>query len=326
MGHAFEGTTAPALPAPDRPRAGWWATIGWTLLAAMTATVGVVAVALALSPLHVDLSLLTGEAWPWQPDTPWAVVAGFAPAVLGAAVFAVSLRLAVGWTSDWQVRLLPVFVAAVVLSAIAATRPAAAAPDDGAASFATFVGLVVVARYAAIVPVHAPRRPSRPLLLGVAAAAVLVALATIAYRPLHPLHAQIGDERTGGGTTWGLPADGERDPRAVRFAVENASFADARILAISPLVAGAPVVVQLDNTAPEFPISQIYVSVPADGFRAARDGGDTGRVRLAPGLCVPGRNPRATVSGLVFTVQTLGLRRTQRVTLTEPVALRCPGR
>jgi hypothetical protein len=319
-------STTPALPAPDRPRPGWWATIGWTLLAAMTCTVGLVAIAVALSPLHVDLSLATGDVWPWQPDTPWAVVAGFAPAVLGAAVFAVALRFAVRWTSDWQVRLLPVFAAMVVLSMIAATRPApAGAPDDGAAAFSVLVALVVVARYAAIVPVRAPHRPPRPLVVGVAVAAVLVAVATIAYRPLHPLHAQIGDERAGGGTTWGLPADDERDPRAVRFAVENASFADARIVAIRPLAAGAPIVVQLDNTAPEFPPSQMHVPVPADGFLVGREGGDSGRVRLAPGLCAPGRAPRARLSGLLFTVETLGLRRTQRVTLTEPVLLRCPG-
>lgn len=321
MTHAI---AAPSTAAPAEPdRLGWWATIGMVLIASMAAVFLLIAVGLPLSLLHVDFSLVSGKGWPWAPSTPWAVVAATTTVGLQALLFAVALRLAGRLIWGWHARPLALLLAAAVFAATTLVAGIAEVRDAG---LLPFVVLVVLARYAVFVRELPPRlRLPRPALAAIGAAVALASVATLAYRPLHPLHVQIGSDRVGSGTHWGFGGDAERDPREIAFGYENDSFAAARVVSVEALASGAAVVVQRDDPALVSAPQDGWVPFPTGGV-ALRSGADqTGHVRLAPGSCSADPSTTAQLHALLFTVETLGLRRTQQIAPADPVILSCPA-
>ncbi|MDO8213817.1 hypothetical protein [Conexibacter sp. CPCC 206217] len=319
MDHAMGGVPATAAHEGQPQRPGWWWTIGNLLLAYLLTLAGLLLVVVATSPLHVDMSLAVNRDWPWAPSGVWAIAAGASPALLVAVLFALFLRLMVEWRSDWKLRLAPVVLVTFPLFLL--SPPVSSEPQSQQQGFWAFVVLLVVVRQLAIVPQRGAWRPSRPLLVALGTAALLPTLATIAYRPLHPLNVQVGDRQPGGGPHWSF---GDGSSFEVPFAISNESFADTRVLSMTPVASGAPVVVQLDNySGRTFRFEDMYVPFPPAGMPATAEGSLTGRVRLAPGTCrTPGAH-RAELRELVLVVETLGLTRTQRIPVSPTESLHC---
>ncbi len=294
--------------APERP--GWMQTIANVLLAWLLTVVTMFVAYLPLSLLALDPSLAFGHGSPWRIDGPWALVAAVWPAVLAALLYAQVLCMVVRRLDGWEVRRLPVALATFVF--LLATT---ASSDDGR-SFAgmAFIALMLVVNYGAYTQTASAPRLSRAAWVAVAAVAVTASVATLAYQPLHPL--RFGVSR-------------QLDPRALEVDVRNEGLGDARIRAIraEPASGGAAVVAQAYGFDRAY--AEDWQQLPVGGVALARtpDGalpsGISTRVRLAPGSCAdPGS--RASVDALVFELETLGVHRTQHVTLPRPVTLSCP--
>jgi hypothetical protein len=311
-------------PVQDRP--GWWQSIGWTLLACLLASAFTLVIAIPCSFVSVDVTALSTGNWPRRPDSLWAACVWAMPIAVPALTFTLALRVVASSGETWRVRSLPVMAALTTLWAIGA---GGGGPNDlGAQRLSgwTLVAMVLLARYVAVVPRStAPRPVPRWIVAAMVAAGALVAAGAVTYRPFHPLHVQIGDEQIGSSVVWSVAADGKRDPRAVDFGLSNDSFAVARVIDVEPLTDGAAaVVVQVDNPAAEFTPETAWVAFPAGGLRLTPDATAMGRFRLAPGSCRVATGATATVRGAVFTVETLGMRREQRIMRDEPSVLACP--
>lgn len=317
MDHAIGGMPATTNETRRRERPGWWWTIGSVLLAWLMTTAGLLLALIPLSLLKADLSLFTLRGWAWAPDGAWATAAGIGPAFLTAVLFALSLRFAVEWRSDFKLLLLPAMLP--VLGVLVLATEGAPYESGGAGAF--LLTLVIV-RQLAIVPDRNPWRPHRWQIAAIAVATLALTAATLAYRPFHPLHVQLGDEERGSGVSYLLGHDA--NPRVLAFGFDNASFADARIVTAAPIADGAPVVVRFPNPEPHA-LHEGWLSLPAGGMNLAPGTSDSAVIRLVPGLCRDGRGHPAEVRGLEVQVETLGMLRTQRFVRDAPVTLHCPA-
>lgn len=319
MEHAVGSAPAEA-PSQETPRPGWWLTIGTLLVAALIAFAGSLLVIALTQPFKLDMTVLVEHApSSYRDDTPWGFVARAWPALVVALLFGQGVRLAARMHSDWRVRATPVALVVLLMMLIGDDRAGGSDAADGRA-FWSLVALVLVTRYVAFTRAPAPPAPSRLWRALIGLVALVVTAAALAYPAFHPLHVQVGDMVNGtSGPQHGFPGDGDRDPRVVDVGLDLRSPAGARIRSIrTDLSSGAPVVVEVADSA------LTYGPLPPQGVALTGDETLTARVRLERGTCAPG--PGETQVGfnsLSIELETLGLRRTQHVTLPRSVTLTC---
>ncbi len=311
------GTLAAPLPAPRPERLGWVRTTLVTMLACLVGGVLLMVVVLPLVALHLQSGAdLLGPPSGAVGDWPLAVAA-----IRGAFVcwvLAWSLRRCVrDWTDGWDVRLWP--------AALACAAALLLAPDGVYLGFVGIVLLVIVARYAAIVPRPAPRwRPRRwervAVALGVASAAVVA----LAYQPLHPLASAFDGRRSdarfgidSGAHPHGQPGFG--------FMLGNEGIAGMAVRSLQPIGLGARDVEVVTDRRGTYPAGSLRGPYrPVATAQIARGATFTGSLRLTQDACRrENRHPAVEVLALEVRYETLGMTRTQRLAIAPPAQLTC---
>lgn len=299
MDHAIGGASGATLEEP-RQRPGWWWTIGCLLLASILSIPIVALVIWPLSALHVIPSDLGDPgSWPWPRTSAWATAAGLGPLLLVGFGFAYATRFVVARNTEWEVRLWPI----ALLFVLAATLPVGASEQGDRNGF--WLLLLIVVRQGAITREPLSRRLPRPAWLGFGAAALLLALVTVSYQPLHPLSVE---------STWDSSGNGH-PARSLPFTLAVDGAAGVRILSVS---------------APSDGLGPVSYVMQLDGRRTLdrhlpQGASVSGSIEISPAYC---RRGSASVrpETLLVRMRVLGRERTQRLALDAANNISCPRR
>jgi hypothetical protein len=314
---ASEATFTAAAPV-ERPS---WRRI--VVLAGLAAVIGGFAIAgvealLALTRLDGDADLLRQPA---SVDGGWTWLNYATKTALACWLLAWAGRRCVrNWTDGWDMRIWPVAVAIGI----------AFASLDRARSLtlAGFALVVVVARNVALARRPLPRWASgRWERIGLIAAIAVVAIVTLAYKPLNPLSAAFSDRKSDTSFSFGARGIPSRPYREFGFLLVNEGLATVTVRSIHADGGASADVDVLTHRDVKYARSFAGLWRPF-GVEHIRRGDELhGLLRLSRASCSgPGRVRGGEVSALSVWYETLGFKRTAWLPIHPPARLRCPSR